>query len=194
MDDSEVIRVIPLPVSGSCLLRKKGFAARSVFRSFNTIVISLKLFLGFPDALRCIMWCAWCSLLRVKGRRKSPLLTLIPFCYWHQNSFSLKLTFVCWRNPYYFCAAVGNSISKSRAIRPAFSLFWTLKSMGDNCLMLLSTWVRRTTFKYLLGFRAQELFARRSPFGFAQMVWVTKLVYDIRFSPTTIHLSALTMW
>lgn len=65
MDGSEGIRAIHLPVCGSFLLGKQGFAARSVFRRLDTIVISLKLFLDFPAALQCIMdvcaahYCTW---------------------------------------------------------------------------------------------------------------------------------------
>lgn len=55
MDGLEGTGAIHLPVQGSFLLGKQGFASRSVFRSLDTIVISLKLYLDFPAALRCIM-------------------------------------------------------------------------------------------------------------------------------------------
>lgn len=65
----------------------------------------------------------------VKGRRKSPLLALLSFSFWHQNYFSVELSFVCWRYPYCLLATVKNSISKS-SHQAILSLFWTLKSIG----------------------------------------------------------------
>lgn len=106
----------------------------------------------------------WHAVWHAKGRRKSPLLMLVSFCYWHQNCFSLKLTCACWRYPYYLCVTVKSSISKSRTIKPSF--FQTLKSTGDNCLMLLCISARRTIFKYFLGLRAQCSFSHRSLFSF----------------------------
>lgn len=172
MDGSEGIRATHLLVHGTFLLRKQGFAARSVFRSLDSILISLKLFLDFPAALyngMCMLLTSARGLTllhtarHAKGRRKSPLLMSLSFCFWHQNCFSLKLTTVRWRCPYYLCVTVKNSISKSRAIRPAFSFFWTLKSMDDNCLMLLCTSQRN----YIQILHSNtELFAHRFPFAF----------------------------